>query len=74
LAQDIALRILLPDAPPVDILIVERDGQVQVAVQTRDFGLRASLRHDLETLVSSLERSGYRTETFTAYDRVWRNL
>jgi hypothetical protein len=67
-AQEIALRIALPDAPPVDILLVERAGQVQVAVRTPDAGLLSSLRQDLGTLVNSLERSGYRAETFTPQD------
>jgi arylsulfatase A-like enzyme len=59
------VRIALPDAPPVDVQITDRAGQVQVAVRTQDPGLQASLRQDLGTLVNSLERSGYRTEAFT---------
>lgn len=65
-AQEIAVRITRPDSPSVDVHFVERAGQVQVSVRTPDSGLQVSLRQDLGTLVSSLERSGYRTETLTA--------
>ncbi len=68
--QGIAVRIALPDAPPVDVQITDRGGQVQVAVRTPDPGLQSSLRQDLGTLVSSLERSGYRAETFVPREGV----
>jgi len=69
-AQGIAVRIALPDAPPVDIQIIDRAGQVQVAVRTPDPALQSSLRQDLGSLVNSLERSGYRAETFTPREGV----
>lgn len=69
-AQAIAVRVALPDVPPVDVHVMERAGQVQVAVRTPDAGLQSSLRQDLGTLVNSLERSGFHTEAFTPRDSV----
>jgi hypothetical protein len=70
LTQGIALRIALPDAPPVDVQVMERAGQVQVAVRTPDTGLQSSLRQDLGTLVNSLERSGFRAEALAPHDDI----
>lgn len=67
-AQTIAVRIALPDVPAVDVHVMERAGQVQVAVRTPDTGLQTSLRQDLGTLVNSLERSGFHAEAFTPRD------
>jgi hypothetical protein len=66
----IAVRIALPDTPHVDVQVVDRAGQVQVAVRTPDTELQASLRQDLGTLVNSLERSGFHTEAFTPHDAI----
>ena len=63
-AQEFAVRIAQPNVPVVDLHVAERNGQVQVAVRTPDAGLQTSLRQDLGTLVSSLQRAGYHTETF----------
>ena len=67
-AQTIAVRIALPDVPAVDVHVMERGGQLQVAVRTPDAGLQSSLRQDLGTLVNSLERAGFHTEAFTPHD------
>lgn len=69
-AQQIAVRIAPPQAPSVDVHLTERGGQVHVAVRTADGGLQTALRQDLGTLVSSLERSGFRTETFTPREAI----
>ena len=63
-AQQFAVRIGPGQSPAVDIQMVERGGQVHVAVRTADEGLQTSLRQNLGTLVESLERSGFRTESF----------
>lgn len=63
--KEIAVRISAPQAPAVDVHLAERAGQLHVAVRTMDGGLQTSLRQDLGTLVNSLERSGYRAESFT---------
>jgi hypothetical protein len=49
---------------PVRLRILERAGEVKVAVHTRDVELAQSLRAQLGDLVESLERSGYRTATW----------
>lgn len=66
--KEIAVRIATPQSPAVDVHLVERGGQLQVSVRTADGGLQTSLRQDLPTLVSSLERAGYRAETFTGHE------
>jgi hypothetical protein len=69
-AQAFAVRIAQPNAPVVDLHVSERNGQVQVSVRTADTGLQTSLRQDLGTLVSSLQRAGYHAETFTPHGTV----
>jgi hypothetical protein len=49
----------------VEVQLAERAGQIQVAVRTQDPALETSLRRDLNTLVDSLERSGFRAEAIT---------
>ncbi len=61
-ASGISVRIAAPGAAPVDVQLAERGGQVHVAVRTPDPALESSLRQDLNTLVDSLERSGFRSE------------
>ena len=61
--QDMTLRIARPEAPAVDLHVTQRAGEIQVSVRTPDPALQASLRQDLNTLTSSLERAGYRTDT-----------
>jgi hypothetical protein len=63
-AQEITIRVEQPDASPVDLRVVERSGQVHVDVRTPDAAMQTSLREDLGTLTSSLQRAGYHAETF----------
>lgn len=65
--QEIALRIMQPDAPPVDLQVSERAGAIHVSVRTPEAALQGSLRQDLGTLSSSLERAGFRAETFVPH-------
>ncbi len=62
--HSIALKIAQPDAPSVELHVTERAGEIHVAVKTQDAGLQTSLRQDLGTLSNSLERAGYRTQTY----------
>jgi hypothetical protein len=62
--QGISVRIVQPEAPSVDLRVAQRAGEIQVSVRTPDAALQTSLRQDLGTLTSSLERAGYRTDTF----------
>jgi hypothetical protein len=66
--QEIGIRVGRSDAPPVDVQLIERGGQVRVEVRTPDPALQTSLREDLGTLVNSLERTGFRTEAFIPPD------
>jgi hypothetical protein len=63
--QELVVRISQPDTPAVDVHVLDRAGQIQVAVRTPDASMQSSLREDLGTLVNSLGRAGYRAETFT---------
>lgn len=58
------MRITRPEMPSVDLRVTERGGEIHVDVRTPDAGLETALREDLGTLTSSLERAGYRAETF----------
>jgi hypothetical protein len=49
---------------PVKVRVVERAGEVKLAVHTGDANLAQSLREDLGELVRRLEQSGYRAETW----------
>jgi hypothetical protein len=62
--QQIDVRIAQPQAPPVDLQVAQRSGQIQVVVRTGDPVLETALRQDLGTLVHSLERSGFHAEAF----------
>jgi hypothetical protein len=62
--QGITLRLAPPEAPAVDLHVSERGGEIHVAVRTSDTTLQTSLRQDLSTLTNSLERAGYRAETY----------
>jgi hypothetical protein len=64
-AQEISIRIAQPDASTIDLRVVERSGQLHVDVRTSDAAMQSSLRQDLGTLTSSLDRAGYHSETFT---------
>ncbi len=62
--QEIAVRIAQPAMPVVDLQVTERAGEIHVAVRTPDASLETLLRQDLGTLTNSLERAGYRAETY----------
>ncbi len=62
--QSLTMRISRPEMSPVDLQISSRAGEIHVAVRTPDAALESSLRQDLGTLTSSLDRAGYRTETY----------
>lgn len=73
-AQEISIRIAQPDASTIDLRVVERSGQVHVDVRASDTGMQTSLRQDLGTLTSSLERAGYHSETFTPSSTLARTV
>ena len=65
--REVTLRIAPQGAPPVDIQVNQRQGEVHVVVRTPDEGMQLSLRQDLPQLVNALDRAGYHTETFTPH-------
>jgi hypothetical protein len=48
----------------VDVRLIERSGEVRVAVRTPDAQLAGDLRANLSTLATRLEQSGFRAETW----------
>jgi hypothetical protein len=53
---------------PVEVKVLDRSGQLHVAVRSADPQLNASLRDHLGDLVTRLEDRGYRTETWRPSD------
>ncbi len=68
--HSIALRIAPPESPAVELHVRERGGEIHVAVRTPDAALQTVLREDLGTLSNSLERAGYRAQTFVPRESV----
>jgi len=62
-ARDIRLEIGGGDHR-VEVRLMERGGEVHVAVRTPDTHLASTLREDLPALSSRLTESGFRTETW----------
>jgi len=63
LASDITLQ-LDSGSQRVAVRLVERGGEVHVAVRTTDAGLAENLRQSLPSLAGKLEQNGFRTETW----------
>ncbi len=70
--QSITMRISPPnghaDMPVVDLQVSSRGGEIHVAVRTSDAQLESAMRQDLGALSSSLDRAGYRAETYVPRD------
>lgn len=62
-AHEIKLQ-LSSSGERVEVRLVERAGDVHVAVRTPDARLADALRQDLSALASRLEQSGFRTESW----------
>ena len=62
-ARDISFRIASA-THPVDIKLVERAGEIHVAVRSMDPALTKSLQANVSELAGKLERSGFHAETF----------
>ena len=63
--REISLRLAVTASSPVDVLVAERGGKVQVAVRTADPDLARSLQSNLGELVGHLETKGFRTDAWT---------
>jgi hypothetical protein len=62
-AHDIQLQVSRGDQR-VDVRMVERAGEVHVAVRTQDTRLAGALQQDLPALSARLEQTGFRTDTW----------
>jgi hypothetical protein len=62
-AHDIRLQLTGPEQR-VEVRMVERGGDVHVAVRTSDSGLAGALRQDLPALSARLEQSGFHAESW----------
>jgi hypothetical protein len=63
-AHEITLKLSPTRESGVEVRVVERAGEVRVAVRTPDGELAQSLRQNLGDLTRSLEDRGYRSETW----------
>ena len=61
--RDLSLRISEAGHESIDVKIVERGGDIRVAVRTSDIDLSHNLRNGLSDLVARLDRIGYQAET-----------
>jgi hypothetical protein len=68
----ISIRLGEEGQDRVDVRLQERQGAIQVVVRSSNSNLTASLRGDLNDLVSRLEGRGYQTETWTPTGNVAR--
>ncbi len=62
--REISLKLADGGSSQVDIQVVQRSGNVRVAVRTADEELTKSLQTNLGELVGRLEERGYKTETW----------
>jgi hypothetical protein len=62
--HEISLKVANSSSTQLDIHVVERGGNVRVAVRTQDQELTQSLQTNLGELVGRLEQKGYKTETW----------
>jgi len=63
-AHDIKLQLAGQGDQKVEVRVSERAGDMRVEVRTLDSGLAGNLREDLPALVSRLEQTGFRAETW----------
>jgi hypothetical protein len=62
--RDLAIRLSPDGSGQVDLKIQERAGEVHVAVHSASPELTSDLRQHIGDLVTNLDRSGFRTETY----------
>lgn len=63
LMKEVVVKIQGQSGETISVRLVDQGGQVQVGVRSTDPSTAASLRQDLSSLASNLERSGWKTET-----------
>jgi len=64
-ARDISVRLSNQNQENVNLRVVERNGELHVAVRAADAGLTNTLRNNLSELSARLDHSGFQTEMWT---------
>ena len=62
--RDLSVRVEAAEGQKVDVRIVQRAGDLQIAVKSADVDTTQGLRHGLSELASRLNESGYHAETW----------
>jgi hypothetical protein len=62
--RDVSVRVENAEGRQVDVRIVQRAGDMQIAVRSVDSDTTQGLRHGLSELATRLNDSGYRSETW----------
>jgi hypothetical protein len=65
---------LTSDNQRVDVKLIDRNGELHVAVQSADPILNSDLRASVHDLIGGLEKSGFRAETWQPGDTPRHNL
>ena len=61
-AKEVAIRLQNESGETINVKLIDQGGQVQVTVRSTDPSTATSLRDDLSSLTSSLEKAGWRSE------------
>ena len=62
--KDLSVQVRQSNQESVELRVVERDGELHVAVRTGDADLAHGLRQGLPELVDRLDQGGFRTEAW----------
>ena len=62
--KDLSIQVAQSDREGVELRVVEREGELHIAVRTGDADLAHGLRQGLPELVNRLDQGGYRTEAW----------
>lgn len=64
--KEIAIRLQGESGETIDVKLVDQGGQVQLSVRSSDPATASSLRQDLSSLTSSLDKAGWKPEISVA--------
>jgi hypothetical protein len=62
--KDLSVQVKQPNQESVELRVVEREGEIHVAVRTGDADLAHGLRQGLPELVDHLDQGGFRSEAW----------
>lgn len=63
--RELTVRVAPPGKPPVEVRVLQQQGETHVVVRAAEQATRVTLRQDLPRLVAALDRAGFRAETFS---------